>query len=411
MKTEKKDLQLAVANPLSVDCDSGSSSDIGFFSSGANNRTLNPFFDNNLRFENISESISNDSISDADFQAELLRDFESLSTDRNDFQLHKELNETFTVCKKYSEVVASVYEKLKSKGKMISASKIKRIWDCGNFLGFALTSDGYKLREANFCRDRLCPQCQRRKSLKMFSQLSSILDLLSSDRDSFGVLKFGMVTLTIQNCDFGNLSQGIDKLIDGFRKLTHGNRKISRLFRKGIIAGVFRSIEITYNEDTNTWHPHMHCMFSFTPTYFTRGNYLKTHEWSAMWNEATGSGEDYILDIRMIKNYQKGKNEEVSLQDLQDGIREVAKYCVKGSDFVSPDDLDLTEKKISVLIDALEGRKLYNFTGCFRIAQRILKLDDIESGDLIHTDSTEINEEIATMIRRFRWSGYGYQEI
>lgn len=406
MTTEKKDLQLALANPLSVDgldrCIAGRS-----FGMAVNNSSM-PFY--NMPFDNGFDQ-SNLIISEADFQDRLIKEFENLSTDRDDFKLQKEISEVFTPNKKHSEVVANTYEYLRDRGKDISENRIIRVWNCGNYLGFAHTDDGYKLREANFCRDRLCPQCQRRKSLKMFSQLSRIIDFLVSHKADFGSLKFGLMTFTIKNCDFGDLSQGIDTLINGFRNMTHDNKRLSRLFRKGIIAGVFRSIEITYNEKTNTWHPHMHCIFAFTPMYFKKGNYLKTHEWSDLWQEATGSEDNSIVDARMIRNYQKDKNETVSVKDLEKGIKEASKYCVKGSDFIDPEDIDLTRKKTEILLDALSGRKLYGFTGCFLKARKLLHLDDIEDGDLIHTDETQVNCEIAEQIRRFRWSGYGYTEI
>ena len=53
---------------------------------------------------------------------------------------------------------------------------------CGDYLVFADTVNTEtgevtrKLRAAEFCRDRLCPMCQWRKSLVTFHQLSEIMD-------------------------------------------------------------------------------------------------------------------------------------------------------------------------------------------------------------------------------------------
>ena len=44
-----------------------------------------------------------------------------------------------------------------------------RVSQCGSYLDFGVLPDGTKkLVKANFCRDRLCPMCNWRRSLKLF---------------------------------------------------------------------------------------------------------------------------------------------------------------------------------------------------------------------------------------------------
>ena len=58
-----------------------------------------------------------------------------------------------------------------------------RLWDmeqCANSLEFLRYADGSKkLKQAYFCRNRLCPMCQWRRSLKLFGQVSMVSDLLA----------------------------------------------------------------------------------------------------------------------------------------------------------------------------------------------------------------------------------------
>ena len=67
-------------------------------------------------------------------------------------------------------------------------SKVKQVSDCGSYLEFhhELDDDGCinevgLLHRANFCKDRLCPLCSWRRSLKMFGQISDISDHLHED--------------------------------------------------------------------------------------------------------------------------------------------------------------------------------------------------------------------------------------
>lgn len=48
-----------------------------------------------------------------------------------------------------------------------------RVAQCGSEIEFGILQDGSKkLVKANFCRDRLCPMCNWRRSLKLYSQVS-----------------------------------------------------------------------------------------------------------------------------------------------------------------------------------------------------------------------------------------------
>ena len=56
-----------------------------------------------------------------------------------------------------------------------------RVSECGTFLEFKKFVDGsLKLNGANFCKVRLCPMCSWRRSLKIFSQVSEIMNYFGS---------------------------------------------------------------------------------------------------------------------------------------------------------------------------------------------------------------------------------------
>ena len=63
----------------------------------------------------------------------------------------------------------------------MAVERIDRVISCGNYLEFrqgiksdGVLSDSVELHRANFCRDRLCPMCQWRRSRKMYAELMQI---------------------------------------------------------------------------------------------------------------------------------------------------------------------------------------------------------------------------------------------
>ena len=122
-------------------------------------------------------------------------------------------------------------------------SRAHRVENCGSFLEFGLAGDEWKLHKANFCRDRLCPLCNWRRSMKIFAQTSAIMDELQKQG-----FRFLFLTLTVRNCEFHELEQNVSALIEGYKKLYR-----KKDFKK-VICGSFRTLEITINKKTCTFH-------------------------------------------------------------------------------------------------------------------------------------------------------------
>ncbi|PIB14811.1 protein rep [Vibrio rotiferianus] len=120
----------------------------------------------------------------------------------------------FTLRKKQATAIGNAFINLdmEKKGEYIK--------DCGGLLGFKECPSGHfkKLAYANFCGQRLCPMCQWRRSLKTFGQVSQIYRVLTTrfNERSYSAL---MLTLTIKNCEHGELKNIIENLTKGFNRL------------------------------------------------------------------------------------------------------------------------------------------------------------------------------------------------
>lgn len=297
-------------------------------------------------------------------------------------KLQDEVDTKFVPKKKDALLLADVYDRLGLDGRMA------RVAECGSFLEYHVTDSSKTLHSANFCKDRLCPMCNWRRSLKIFGQVSQVMDEL--ERQQY---RFLFLTLTVRNCSPVDLPATVQVLYDGWRQLYHKNK----LFRRSI-EGTFRSLEVTRNSKDGSYHPHIHVILAVCPDYFRCG-YIPQSEWSYMWRSCCSLDYNPIVDIRTIKPNDKG---------LAGAVAEVAKYAVKSSDFLrgSPDDMART---VWDFLIALSGRRLCSFTGCFAKVRKHLALDDIESGDLIHVDGSDLRDDVAYMIVRYRWAAGFYE--
>ena len=264
--------------------------------------------------------------------------------------------------------------------------KAMRVRFCGSALGFLknLKTGEKKLYSADFCRERLCPMCQWRKSMKVFHQVSKVMDRAEQENKDIVPL---FLTLTLKNCSGHDLSSTLDTVFKGWKNVID-HRKIRK-----IVKGWFRALEVTYNKDSDTFHPHIHAVLVVDKSYFKGKDYMETTEWVQMWRTALKLDYDPICDIRKIKN-GKGKHKAVA---------EVAKYTLKDTDFVH-DDNELTDKLIEILSTSLKGRRLFAFGGLLKQIAKQIGIEELAEGDLVHIDEEKVREDVATVLEVYRWN-------
>jgi plasmid rolling circle replication initiator protein Rep len=252
-----------------------------------------------------------------------------------------------------------------------------RLRGCGSELG--LTSEG-KVASANFCRERLCPMCQRRRSLRTYSDFCKIL----SDLNDFSFLH---LVLTVPNCEASELRQTLRHMELCSARLFKVD-KVERAFR-----GVARCTEVTYNKRLDNYHPHFHCLVAVKKSYFTSRDYLNHKTLCELWS---------VLWKLRLSNLRRLKDEEIFFQvsNLLDSeklqlhvtkadkgaLPEIAKYAVKPLEL----DLNGTEraKVLQELYEALKGKRLIQTFGVIKDSAKKCKLDLNDSVGLDTLDKT-----------------------
>lgn len=254
-------------------------------------------------------------------------------------------------------------------------SKAERTATCGDFVQFKEFLDNAekpKLFKSNFCKVRLCPMCSWRRSLKIFGQVSKVMDHLEENYN----FRYLFLTLTVKNCYSEDFKETVDNMTKAFNKMNQ------RKDFKRAIKGYFRALEVTYNKIDDSYHPHFHIILAVEPNYFNdRKQYLSQNEWGKLWGDCLGIDYNPRVDIRAVK---KNNKKEVS---------EVAKYTVKSDDFLIKEDgvinEEITDKVVETLDLGLKRKRLVAFGFIFKDIHKKLNLDDPEDGRLENSDIEE----------------------
>jgi plasmid rolling circle replication initiator protein Rep len=196
------------------------------------------------------------------------------------------------------------------------------------------------------CRNRLCPTCDSLNSLKTFAGIISALNLLSENQKFFALF----LTLTQKNCLPDDLTAEIDKMIYAWNRLT---KKI-----KVRILGYYRTLEVTCNQKTKTFHPHFHAILIVAPDYYLAGGwrYMSQSFIQKCWRKFMCLS--YTPQVR-IQAIQSASNK---------AICEVAKYTVKSSDVQNSEVL-------AELDTSLKSRRLHGCGGILKTAKSKSKAD------------------------------------
>lgn len=271
------------------------------------------------------------------------------------------------------------------------SKKAERMYECGNFLSFKLNDDRLRLYQAYFCKARLCPMCNWRRSLKIAFQNKKIIQTVNERHN----VKWLFLTLTVRNVEGDELKDTMDQMTKAWNNFSRYAR-----FKKAV-KGYFRAMEVTKNRDENsewegTYHPHFHVLLAVPNSYFKKKDlYITQADWTSLWKRAMKLDYTPIVHVSKVKPKKDSTNFVEVEQDVRDrmviaeenAIFEVSKYPVKDTDVIQGDEV--TPDNVQTVIDmdkALAYKRLISYGGLLKEIHQELKMSDAEDGDLIHID-------------------------
>lgn len=259
--------------------------------------------------------------------------------------------------------------------------KSEAIFSCGTYVKTFRRNGHEAIKEANFCRQRLCQVCAWRRSAKFTAQMIPVMKNIK-------VLgyKFLFVTLTIKNPQAEEVKTSIDILLKGWDKFLK-RRKIKR-----VVHGYARSIEITYNKRNNTYHPHIHALLVVDGNYSERSkDYIYQQELCDIWQECIKVDYKPIVDIRIVK---KKKN---NIETVSAAI-ETLKYAYKVN------YKEINTEVVGVLLYSLAGRRLVAFGGIIENMRKAMNCGEID--DNLNDKDLEIKKDESEILYLFSPAGW-----
>lgn len=281
------------------------------------------------------------------------------------------MNSKLEINQLYSQNYRRMFKKFKDKKYKTRSDRISSCLDLWVWDKYELNKI-LDLKKINRCyNNRFCPNCKILDTAKFIHYIKPQIENLISD----GYIPF-LLTLTVPNVDGKILSKTLDKINYTFRKFfekfNSDDIKYALQFRLIKIFGALKTLEITYNEKSKTFHPHIHCMIFLKDDEIDytllhkriQGRYdyktgsCNTHSffeiqlmkvWSMMYKKVRVTEKNY-------NNYPDDPNDPknliVDLRPMNEkGIYEVIKYTVKDTDLF---DYDVFE----ILVKTLENRRI-----------------------------------------------------
>ena len=317
---------------------------------------------------------------------------EILLSDGNKWTLHKT----------QSKIIAERLFQIKQYARgyrMKSCAEIIQMNICG--------SCGQKhIINARLCRDRFCPTCQWRLSMRRFANMMQIVQGLREENPE---AEWQFVTLTVENCQPSDLANTINEMSRSWNCIWS-----RRSTKKMPILGWARSMEVTYNQKTRTFHPHYHVMILWEDGYspsvseqkWLENTWIETVKLHSV-SQAQFSAMVRARDSQLIPSICDQEEDEA--EAVLNAVLETYKYTIKSN------ELQMMPLGVfKILDDLLRGRRMVAFGGAVKKYAAEMGLSDhMESADDDISDDPAIarcasckSVDLVNVVGR--WTGDGY---
>ena len=180
----------------------------------------------------------------------------------------------------------------------------------------------------SLCRKRWCTECCRIKTAELTNAYKEPIKAI-------GQLYF--VTLTIPNIQAKQLEPTIAKMIKAFQLIKNNIRKTYNIKLNGM-----RKIETTYNEITNTYHPHFHLI---------QDNFEASELILSLWLKQFPQATQKAQDIREIDTTN------------DNSFIELFKYATKET---TKDGKQYTGDVLHTIYEAIKSKRIYQTYGTIK---------------------------------------------
>lgn len=159
----------------------------------------------------------------------------------------------------------------------VSQGRLNRFNECGSHAWLLKNAKGDLKVAASHCHDRFCLPCVTAHRHRVARNLAARVPHC----------RLRLMTLTLKG-RHEPLRQSIARLITCWKTLRR-----QRYFAQRILGGI-QMLEITRNDSTGLWHPHLHIVY--------QGDFIAHAKLAKEWRAVTG--DSFIVDVRQLKTTQ-----------------------------------------------------------------------------------------------------------
>lgn len=252
--------------------------------------------------------------------------------------------------------------------------KMDRFECCGDVVWFKTNEEktAFLLAGGNFCNNRFCPKCSWLRAKRDTFEILELLKVVQLEEKK----EYIFITLTAPNVPAEKLSEEITEFNKAFQRLVKMEdfKKISK--------GFIRKLEVTYNEEENTYHPHFHCIVAVNKSYFKSKFYISERKLLEMWKKAKRDDSITQVDMRKCK------------MDTVYEALELATYSTKQSQLYKSKEI------FDVFYKNLKGRQLITFSGVFKDYKKKIELGEVNPDEILELKAMK---EVAVKQIVYKW--------
>ena len=252
--------------------------------------------------------------------------------------------------------------------------KMDRFECCGDVVWFKTNEEktAFLLAGGNFCNNRFCPKCSWLRAKRDTFEILELLKVVQLEEKK----EYIFITLTAPNIPAEKLSEEITEFNKAFQRLVKMEdfKKISK--------GFIRKLEVTYNEEENTYHPHFHCIVAVNKSYFKSKFYISERKLLEMWKKAKRDEKITQVDMRKCK------------MDTVYEALELATYSTKQSQLYKSKEI------FDVFYKNLKGRQLMTFSGVFKDYKKKIELGEVNPDEILELKAMK---EVAVKQIVYKW--------
>ena len=174
-----------------------------------------------------------------------------------------------------------------------SFDSVLRVNSCGSYLmfkqGVVNNEVVTKLDQIFLCKHKYCVFCQAIKASKRLKSLKEVFSNIETDR-----YKYKFITLTAPSVTAKELRGQVNAMQSAFNALNTSYKKAK------LLHGYYKSVELTYNEQTNEFHPHLHIVADceYIPQQKLCEDWTRLCKYHAVKYDDKYDG-DFVCDIRL----------------------------------------------------------------------------------------------------------------